>query len=433
MIRKKVLVYPSGTEIGLEIYRAAHNSIHFELIGGSSTYDHGRFVYENHIDNLPFINDDSELPEIEEFEKMVQEHNIDFIYPAMDGVLYKFAQFKQNLSAIVISPSNETALITRSKLKTYNVLKKEICVPKTYNSIDEVKKFPIFVKPDAGQGSVGAKRINTREELENCINSSSRKMVISEYLSGREYTVDCFTNIKGELIYASGRQRNRVKNGISVNCVEKVDERFHDIAIKINKKIKNIGGWFFQVKENDEKQLVLMEVASRIAGTSAFCRCLGVNLPLLTLFSFSGSLIESVCRNEYKYYELDRALYNSYKLDIKYDTVYVDFDDTIYINNKINTQLVAFLFQCLNKNIKLILITKNKIAILEKLKKLRIFEIFDEIIYIEREDEKHLYLKNMNAIFIDDSYGERAKIKEVHNLNIFDTHMIECLLDGGIL
>lgn len=433
MVRKKVLVYPCGTEIGLEIYRAVHNSIHFELVGGSSSYDHGRFVYENHIDDLPFITDDSGLTEIEKFNRIIAEYKIDLIYPAMDGVLYKFAQYADSFDATVVCPPNEVANITRSKLRTYETLKDVIRTPRIYNSLDEVDKFPVFVKPDVGQGSVGAKKINTRNELISYVESFDKKMVISEYLGGTEYTVDCFTNIKGELVYAGGRQRNRMKNGISVNCIEKKDDRFVGIAKKINSKIKNVGGWFFQVKEDDNNELVLLEVSSRVAGTSAFCRCMGINLPLLTLFSFNGSDIDFVYKNNYKYYELDRALYNGYKLNIDYDTVYVDFDDTIYINNKLNIQLMAFLFQCLNRNIKLVLITKHRHNISEKLKELRILELFDEVIHIKDDEEKHIYLKNKNAIFIDDSYGERMKIREVHNLNIFDTHMIECLIDGGTL
>lgn len=61
---KNILVYPCGTEIGLEIYRALNNSIHYNLIGGSSSYDHGRFVYKNHIDKLPFLTDFSTKQEV---------------------------------------------------------------------------------------------------------------------------------------------------------------------------------------------------------------------------------------------------------------------------------------------------------------------------------------------------------------------------------
>jgi predicted ATP-grasp superfamily ATP-dependent carboligase len=430
-MKKRVLVYPCGTEIGLEIYRSVCNSIHFELIGGSSTKDHGSFVYKERINDLPFITDDSDEDEIKLFNELIKNCNIDYIYPAMDGVLFKFAQYKYLFSSTVIAPSYDVAKITRSKNLTYDVLADAVAIPKRYQTIDSVEEFPVFVKPDVGQGSVGAKKINTQVALQEYCSQTTKKTVVSEYLEGEEYTVDCFTNANGELIYANGRQRNRIKNGISVNCVEKIDNRFYDMARSINDRIKNVGGWFFQVKENSQHAYVLMEVSSRIAGTSAFCRCMGVNLPLLTLFTFAGNIIDSVEINTYNSFELDRALYNGFKIDMEYDTVYVDFDDTIYIDGKINTQLICYLFQCLNNHIALILITKHQENIYDKLKKLRILDLFDEILHIEKNEDKYKYIKKKNAIFIDDSFHERLKIKQEHDINVFDTHMIECLIDGG--
>ena len=47
---KKVLVFPCGSEIGLEIYRSLKYNKDFELIGGASVNDHGEFIYENYIE-----------------------------------------------------------------------------------------------------------------------------------------------------------------------------------------------------------------------------------------------------------------------------------------------------------------------------------------------------------------------------------------------
>ena len=54
-MKKNILVFPCGSEIALEIYKSLKYSIHFNLIGASSVEDHGRFVYENYIGNLPYI------------------------------------------------------------------------------------------------------------------------------------------------------------------------------------------------------------------------------------------------------------------------------------------------------------------------------------------------------------------------------------------
>ena len=57
MKKLKILVFPCGSEIGLEIHRSLKYSVHIELLGGSSVEDHGKFVFENYIGKIPFIDD----------------------------------------------------------------------------------------------------------------------------------------------------------------------------------------------------------------------------------------------------------------------------------------------------------------------------------------------------------------------------------------
>ncbi|MDY2590727.1 MAG: ATP-grasp domain-containing protein [Agathobacter sp.] len=421
---KKVLVYPCGTEIGLEIYRALHNSIHYEIYGGSCSYDHGRFVYENHIDNLPFITDKSNEDEIKEFNKIIDEYNFDFIYPAMDGVLTVFSKYRQLLTPKVVAPDFETTCITRSKKNTYALFEKRLPVPYEYIDKSLINNFPIFVKPSVGQGSSGAQLIRNSSELEP-INEEG--MLFLEYLPGSEYTIDCFTNQSGELLYARGRERKRIKGGISVNAVFVDRPEFMEYAKIINANLKQRGGWFFQLKEAEDGKLKLLEIASRIAGTSAIVRNIGVNLPLLTLDVFDHHSIDSVIVNEFDI-ELDRALSNTFKIDLVYDSVYVDYDDTIVVNGKVNLEIINFLYQCINNNKKIILLSKHDGDLEEELIMYRIKEIFDKIIHLERNQDKKDYIKG-NSIFIDDSYGERKQVWDACKVPVFDTHMIECLME----
>ena len=81
---KRILVFPCGSEIALEIHRSLKYSTHFELIGASSIDDHGKFVFEEYIGDLPFVTSPSFILSIT---KIVKEKNIDAIFPAMDLVL----------------------------------------------------------------------------------------------------------------------------------------------------------------------------------------------------------------------------------------------------------------------------------------------------------------------------------------------------------
>lgn len=428
MMKKKILVYPCGTEIGLEIYKSVCNSIHFELYGGSSTYDHGCFVYKKHIENLPFITDHSSEEEISEFNRQIEKYEFDYIYPAMDGVLTVFSKYRSLLSPTVIVPEYETTQVTRSKSKSYKLFQSLIPVPKMFDSIDEIEHFPVFVKPDVGQGSSGALLVKSLEQLQEVKSVGDGKLVL-EYLPGEEFTIDCFTNEEGKLIYARGRKRNRIKGGISVNAVFCDRAEFKEIALVINEHLQQKGAWFFQLKEGADGTLKLLEIASRIAGTSGINRNIGVNLPLLTLHLFAGQKIDSVMVNDYEI-ELDRALGNKYRISLTYDRVYMDYDDTLIVDGRVNLEMIQFLYQCVNKHKEIILITKHKGNLEEELEQYRLKGVFDQVIHITDKEQKVDFVSPQNAIFIDDSYNERRMIKEAYGIPVFDTHMIENLLEG---
>ena len=127
--------------------------------------------------------------------------------------------------------------------------------------------------------------------------------------------------------------------------------------------------------------------------------------------------------------ELDRALYNKYHLSLSYDTVYFDYDDTIVIDSRINTQIMAFVFQCINNGKHLVLLTKHKGDIFAELRKYRLETLFDQVMQLDATEEKAAFIMDSNSILIDDSYGERLKIASIFHIPTFDTHMIECLLE----
>ena len=107
-----ILVFPCGSEIGLDIYSSVRYSSHFHLIGASSVDDHGKFVYEDYIPNIPFVSSPDFIPVIC---RIVQERKVDAIYPAMDSVIAVLKAREYELGCIVISSPKETTDICLSK------------------------------------------------------------------------------------------------------------------------------------------------------------------------------------------------------------------------------------------------------------------------------------------------------------------------------
>jgi len=275
----------------------------------------------------------------------------------------------------------------------------------------------------------GCAVVNNKEELLYYI-SKDESLLILEYLPNQEYTIDCFTDRNGILKYAGMRQRKRIKSGISVNSItQEVPEEIMEMANTINSKLKFQGMWFFQVKIDATGEYKLLEIAPRVAGTMCLYRNQGVNFALLSVYDKMGYDIDILKNNVTV--EVDRALTNRYSVKVDYNEVYIDFDDTITHKGKVNPYVMMFLYQSLNKNKKIILITKHSEDIKNTLEKYKIgLNIFDKIIKIDKDDEKYKYLKDVkNAIFIDDSFQERCKIYTNINIPCYSVDMLESLID----
>ena len=293
---KNILIFPAGTEIALEIHNALRYSKFVRLFGGTSRACHAQFVFERCIENMPFVDDESFVDAIN---AVVDEYGIDYIYPAHDSVLTKLAIERERLHAVLVAAETETVEICRSKNKTYAHLAGADYLPRSYKSADEVPGYPVFIKPSVGQGAEGARRVEDELRLREAL-SEGVEYAICEYLPGREFTVDCFTDKNGALRLVSPRSRARIRAGISVRSEHfEADERVQAIAEDINRRFSFMGAWFFQLKENAEGEYRLMEVAPRIAGTMAVTRNTGANLPMLTLFTLWGYDVELI-RNDYQ-------------------------------------------------------------------------------------------------------------------------------------
>jgi len=421
--KKKILVFPCGSEIALNIHSSVKYSTYFELIGANSVDDHGKYVYNDYISGLPMIDDPDIIPALH---KIVEERKIDAIFPSMDKVITVTKKFEKEIGCKVIASSSETADICLSKEKTYKILAEVIKIPKIYSphNIPD-SEFPVFAKPIVGYCARGTMKLNNQREVENFI-TGKKDIIISEYLPGEEFTVDCFTDRYGHLLYAKSRKRNRISNGICVNTYFVEDQsEFEKIAEKINSVLNFRGAWFFQLKRDNKGELTLLEIASRLGGSSLLSRSLGVNLALLSLFDAFDYDV-SVFPNTYSI-QLDRALESKYKSDIKFDTVYCDYDDCLILEKSIiNVELVKFLYSCINNGKKIILLTKHsETDLIKELERYRLDHLFDEIIHISQTDEKIKYITEKSAIFIDDSISERRKVQQEIEIPVFGPEMID--------
>jgi hypothetical protein len=423
--KTNVLVFPCGAESALEIHVALKDIMNIRLVGASEREDHGRMVYKNYYSDFPNIINPNF---IQELNKLIEKENIDIILPTHDTILVYLAKHADEINTKIAVPGLEQAETCRSKKRIYELFKAYDFCPTVFPTIGDIKEYPVYAKLNEGQGSKGAfivkaeKQLLTLPDLEN--------YVVTEYLPGEELTIDCFTDRHGKLQFVGPRVRNRVFDGVCVNSttVPATDE-IKNIGKIVSDKIGIRGAWYFQLKRDVNGKFKLLEASCKIAGNMNVFRGLGVNFPMLMIYDYLDYDVE-VFWNDYVL-EMDRALLSRYLPRLEYDTIYIDFDDTITKEEKVNANVMQFLYHQKSKNRIIKLITKHQKNLDKTLEDLAIHKgIFDEIIHIKIDDEKHKYIQEKEkVIFVDNAYGERAKVKKKLNIPVFDVDALSTLID----
>jgi hypothetical protein len=413
---KNVLIFPAGTEIANEMIDSLRNNKLFNLFAASSIHpSHADFNFDR-VYNLPNVDDENFLDELNNLCGIL---SIDLILCAHDDVCHGLSKMESYINSNVVTHSFGVNDIVRFKDKTYDFLKGFIPVP------DYTDEFPMYVKPKRGAGNRNSSKINNHFELNSFFNSYDRDEYVQlEYLSGDEYTIDCFS-VNGELKFCGARIRSKTINGISALSSEVSNDEFKGYANKINDILNMNGSWFFQMKRDSLGVLKLLEIAPRIGGSSALYRIKGINFTELDLYNTMGRDVE-ILYNDVEI-SLSKHLNPVYKTKIHFDNLYVDFDDTLLLNEKyINTDVISLIFECKNNNKKVHLLTKHKGNLNKLLDNWGISRIFDSIVKIDKNDRKINYVED-NSILIDDSFSERKEFLD-NNKYAFSLDNIKLLM-----
>lgn len=429
-MRKNVLIYPGNGYNALEVYNCLKFSLRYKPLLGNSGYTHGEFITEDCYTNLPNVH---EADFVEKINLFISEHSISFIIPTHDTVCVELMRLKEKINAKIICSSYEVANICRHKSLTYNKLKETDFLPAVYDNIEDIYEndYPIFVKDDIGQGGKNSFKADSLEELRKGLeNNSAVDYVITEFLPGTEITIDCFTDRRGVLLFSQPRERVTILNGMSgmARNIDLTEEILH-ISSEINRIIRFRGYWYIQCRKDKNGKYRLMEISTRFAGTFALSANLDVNFPLLALTD-AEEIDVKIVPNKYRITS-DRGYIVRYRVDIDYEIVYFDFDDTlVYDREKYIPLTFAFLLQCKNAGKSVELITRHSYDIHNTLKNLHIDEgLFDQIIEVSENRSKADYIcKEKKSILIDNSFRDRLEVKEKCGIPTFDIYNIESLL-----
>lgn len=287
---KKTVLFPNaGRRVEL-IQRfqtvAKENNIELTVLG-TDIIPHAPAL--SFCDKVYILPKERNLSTIERFIEIIQANNVDIIVCTIDPDLEFFSEYRDILSnangkkvELLLSDASVIEM-SSSKRKTtdfFNLI--GVSTPKEYKN--KPTTFPVFVKPTKGSGSFGAKLITNGKELESyLVEFGKHDPIFQEYISGKEYTLDCFITSEGEIV-VSPRERLRVR------CGEVIVSRTVDLPFleEQAKKVLSSGGFYGPVTlqaivDNESGHPYFIEINARFGGGSILSIEAGLNSPLYIL------------------------------------------------------------------------------------------------------------------------------------------------------
>ena len=153
-----------------------------------------------------------------------------------------------------------------------------MCVPKIYKEINQVE-LPSIMKEIRGVGSTTIQIIDSQNNIPSKIPDG---MMIQEFISGEEYTVDCYSSYFNDDFRCVVRKRKEVKNGMSIKGEIISHPKIEKICKKIHKTLKYKGVSNIQFIEN-EKDIFFIEINPRFAGGGTLTYKNGFNIPAIAI------------------------------------------------------------------------------------------------------------------------------------------------------
>ena len=237
---------------------------------------------------LPLVAQDRYIPDLLEH---VQRHRVKLLVPTTDRDLPALAQGREEFERVgctVLIGSEQAIHLCRNKDRTNDFLA-HIGLPsiKTMGLPEFLDQpfYPCFIKPVRGSAGVGSAVLQNEKELRDHVMNYGDRMIVQEYLSGQEYTVDVYRSRDGQVRSVVPRQRLVVRSGEVEIAVTVRDQELIDSTVRLAGEIDDLWGVFCcQCRRGQAGSPPrFFEINPRFGGGAPLSFAAGANMPLYLL------------------------------------------------------------------------------------------------------------------------------------------------------
>lgn len=306
--KSKILVTSVGSSPGIDIARSLRLDNELFIVGADNSFWGRKTAMNccNEVIDIPHASKESE-DYINFLTKAMNQY--DFIFIGLDIEVQTIVDFNLDLTGKSHIPSNYASGIFLDKYKTYKACKEKRHFPKSALPLDRksVKEAildmgnSVWIRPATGTSGIGSFHAKSSEEGQSWIDfCNSRSIVddwmIQEFLPGKNYN---WTGLyhNGTIVASAIMERleyilaNVTISGITgqvKRCITVKDEEVDNICNTIVKDVEIFPNGIYSVDLRCDSfgKPKITEVNVRFAGRNWLYTNAGLNLPLLTVYSF---------------------------------------------------------------------------------------------------------------------------------------------------
>lgn len=247
---------------------------------------------------VPRVDSDEYIPVLLD---LVAEHDVKLLCPMTDLDLLALARHRDDFGAAgctAMIACEETIALCRDKAATAKVLAAGGLASVhtvTLGRFREEPFYPCFAKPAFGSASVGAAAIRSERELEAHVARYGPDLVIQEWASGQEFTLDVYRSRDGVVRCVVPRQRLAVRSGEVEKAVTVRDEALIEAGVRAGVLLGDLWGVFCCQcrRASPRRPPKFFEVNPRFGGGAPLSIAAGADLARYLLEEVTGREISA--------------------------------------------------------------------------------------------------------------------------------------------
>lgn len=197
--------------------------------------------------------------------------SIDLVIPTIDPDLVRLDRWRDQIAErapqarLLVSPSSVIRIARDKRLSRDAFAALGAEVPEAIDTNAPDLSFPLFIKPASGSASIGAVRVNNKDELSARLAETADPMV-ERVIEGDETTVDVLLDLSGKALCAVPRRRLHVRGGEVTRGIVERSPELEALAMKIASGLGCIGPVTVQFRNPAPGRWVAMELNARMGG-----------------------------------------------------------------------------------------------------------------------------------------------------------------------